>query len=400
VKPSGIIVIGSLALNVGFVGLIAAGLWEGRAQGPKAMRRSGADAAAARAKATPSTQTWAAFQAADLAGERDRLRAEGFPPGVIRAILENQIHQGSSARRKAIDASNADRPFWKEAKADFKAMGELVAIGRAESKELKDLLGPDPDNGTAASLRGEFPDLPADKIERLAAIRDHFNEQQQDLYSTNPRDLSVERSDKVKSLKQAMHAEIAAELTPQQLEDYDLRSSDTANSLQQSLSAFNPSEEEFRALYKLQDAFDDQNKYQPGMSPDQMRAREEAQKQLNAQIAEQLGPERYAEYERDTDYGYKQTSQLMERLDLPTQTANDLYALQKEFNQRRQDVYKNVSGPGSQDQVAQQLTALQQEAGTRITTLLGGNAAAVDAYKQYGGSWYTYLNPPTPLRRN
>ena len=48
------------------------------------------------------------------------------------------------------------------------------------------------------------------------------------------------------------------------------------------------------------------------------------------------------------------------------------------------------------EQRTQQLTALQQEAITRVTPLLG-NSNRLTAYKQYGGSWIDSLVPrPQP----
>jgi hypothetical protein len=64
--------------------------------------------------------------------------------------------------------------------------------------------------------------------------------------------------------------------------------------------------------------------------------------------------------------------------------------------QRRNDIYRNgaVLAPEVRNQ---QLTALQQEAVTRVTPLLGGDAGRFDAYKQYGGQWIQTLLPsPRP----
>jgi hypothetical protein len=169
------------------------------------------------------------------------------------------------------------------------------------------------------------------------------------------------------------------------------------------LVAFNATEQEFRALFKLKSAFDDQfGNYRGGASEEQMRARSEAQKQLNEQIKVALGPERYTEYQRAIDYNYRQTTQLMARLNLPAETANTLYAIQKEFEQRRNDLFRSSGPPGTPgwDNLIQQATALQQEAVGRIAPVLG-TTQHVDAYKQYGGSWITNLvpRPPPPSAR-
>ena len=133
-----------------------------------------------------------------------------------------------------------------------------------------------------------------------------------------------------------------------------------------------------------------------------MRARSEAQKVLNEQIKTAIGPERFTEYQRATDYNYRQTTQLVARLNLPPETANNLYTIQKEFEGRRSDMYRANSARGPDaaaafEKMTAQGTALQQEAIARVIPVLG-NAKNVDAYKQYGGSWITNMVPRPPPR--
>jgi hypothetical protein len=333
------------------------------------------------------------LQAADLAGLRDRLSAEGFPPAMIRAILAVQIREGFAGRRKALETLLADAPFWKNSQVDPKVTAELRALSKAEQRALSDLLGPDPDNGVAASLRREYPNLSAEKIDQLAAIRERYDGMRQDLYTLAGGAFTPDVREKATALDKAMHAEFAAVLSPQELEDYDLRASNTASSLRSSLSAFDPTEAEFRALFKLQSAFYDQfgPMYVPP-SPDQMRARSEAQKQLNEDIKAALGPDRYTDYQRATDYNFRQTSQLVSRLELPPETANQVYAVQKDIQQRATAVYQ--PGPVSPDNRVAQLAALADEAKTKITAVLGDRG--FEAYKQYGGSWLQMLQPRLP----
>src|SRR5262249_89635 len=98
----------------------------------------------------------------------------------------------------------------------------------------------------------------------------------------------------------------------------------------------------------------------------------------------------YAEYQRATDYGYRQTTQLVARLNLPPETANSLYAIQKEFEDRRTTLYR--INAGNPEEVAAQSAALQKEAVDRIAPILG-DASRVDPYKQYGGNWLNNFTP-------
>lgn len=199
-------------------------------------------------------------------------------------------------------------------------------------------------------------------------------------------------------LERELRTALAAVLSPAELEEYDLRNSNTGRSMRSELTAFNPTEEEFRALYKLRQPFDEQFGFIYGIpSQEQMRQRGEAQKQLLAQIGSALGAERAADYERAIDYNYRQTSQLVARLELPPETALSLWNTQKEFEKRRGEIYRASPGVAEADRTSQ-LAALQKEALAKVTPLLG-TASAVAAYRQYGGSWLESLVPrPAPPR--
>jgi hypothetical protein len=206
--------------------------------------------------------------------------------------------------------------------------------------------------------------------------------------------------DKIAALEKAQHDAIARVLTPQELENFDLRNSNTARQLRYDLGAFNPTEAEFRTLFRLRQPFDEQfsNSFSGVMPPSQeaMRQRSDAQRLLNEQIKAALGPERGAEYQRTTDYNYRQTSLIVARLELPPETTNSVFAVQQDLQQRARDTMMNRSL--APDARTQQLAELQQEATAKLTPLLGG-ASGFEAYKQYGGSWMQMLQPrppPTP----
>ncbi len=397
-KASTIIGGASLALNLVLLGVLAVGTLDRSA--PAVPPAPAASAVAADQKnSAPPARAWEGLGSTDLAATRDRLQAEGFPPSAIRAILAAQIREQFAARRKAIDASLANQPFWKGFSVDPQIQAQLRALAKEEQQALKNLLGPDPVNSLAARLRREFPDLPGEKVDQIAAMRERYDEQRQDIYGLGRGTPTPSEREKVRALEKSMHQELATLLTPAELENYDLRTSNTANQLRYTLSSFDATEAEFRALFRLQQAYDDQHSYQPGSTPEQMRQRNEAQKKLNDDIAAALGASRYVEYQRATDYNYRQASQLVARLNLAPETAITLHGVQKEFEERRSALYRNAT-PETRQNLTPQLTALQQEATTRVTTVLGGNTTAVNAYKQYGGSWLgnlaPRLTPPSP----
>jgi hypothetical protein len=342
------------------------------------------------ADAMPGADTWATLHTGELHAELERLRAEDFPPAIIRAIISAQIRQGFAARRKAIESAMDEQPYWRNPMPDPKAQAAFRELYKEEQKAIKDILGPDPDSGPIASLHRQFPNLPDDKIEQLAGIRERYDQQRQDLYASVGTAMLPDEREKLEALDKAQRAEFASTLSPAEFEDYELRTNRTSNQLRNNLSALDVTEQEFRALYKLQSAFDE--KFSPmysAPSEEQMKLRSEAQKQLALDIKTALGDERYADYQRATNSNFRQTSQLVARLELPPETATQIYSVQQDI-QKRANALRQDRTLSPDDRVTQ-LTALASEAQVKISGSLG--ATGFDAYKQYGGQWLQNLVP-------
>ncbi|HWA08716.1 MAG TPA: hypothetical protein VG838_04530 [Opitutaceae bacterium] len=397
-KISNLLLGASLAANVALVAGFMLGAWNPSAAGDATSPSRPASTSIA---ATPDTgpltpEIWTALQTTDLAVQRDRLQAEGFPPAMIRDILAAQIRENFAARQKALENAHGEIPFWKNQLPDPETQAALRALAKEQQKMLTDLLGPDPENGRAATLQRRLPNLSADKISQLVALQDDYADQRNNIYSAQGVTPSLSPADREKlaALDKAQHADIAALLTPQELEDYDLRTSNTASQLRNNLVAFDATEQEFRTLFQLQQAFNDRVGPLNGpMSQDEMKARAEGQKQLNDDIKAALGDDRYAEYQRATDYSYRQTSQLVTRLQLPPEATNQVYAVQQDIQQRVGALRSDRSLTAADR--SQQLAALNEETKTRVSAVLGD--AGFEAYKQYGGTWMQTLQPPRQL---
>lgn len=404
-KISSILLGGTLAANTALIALFVAGSFsDGDAGSAGAAAASASAAAQPAARATSTTDTsadpesWTKLQTGDLPGMLARLRAEGFPPAMVRAIMAEQVRLQFAPRRAALNLKDNERPFWEGETQDPKTTAAVRAIGKEQDQALKDLLGPEAyaDDAAVALLRRQFPNFTDDKIAAIQLAAQHRSEKLQELSNSG----SISGAD-FTSLEKAQRAEIASVLTPQELEDYDLRTSRTANTLRRQLASFNPTEQEFRALFALQRPFDDQYNLDlilgaGGPTQDQerlMRDRSTAQRQLTEDIKTTLGEQRYAEYQRSTDGNYQQTARLVARLELPPETANQVYTVQQDMQQRVRTLQMDRNlAPADRNT---QLAALATEAQAKITATLGPRG--YDAYKQYGGSWLQQLQPRPTL---
>ncbi len=109
---------------------------------------------------------------------------------------------------------------------------------------------------------------------------------------------------------------------------YLLRRSNTAHQLRSQIAGFDPSEEEFRTVFKLKRAFDEEYG-EIGINLDLLEEQLKAQKTLNEQIRQSLGDERYADYERAQDYQFQQIHSSLKKADLGTGEAIQVYDMQK-----------------------------------------------------------------------
>jgi hypothetical protein len=343
------------------------------------------------------SKIWPTLQTDDLSSLVARLREAGFPKDMIRAIIGSLVDEQFAARRKALEPDAAKRPFWKNTSSDPKFQRALYLLSREQQKAVEALLGENAgasdDPMTLARQRAQFGDLSPEKMAAVQRVLHDFDDKRSEFYATN---VTMGQADYQK-FQADQRAALAQVLTPAELEEYDLRNSNTGQSLRDSLAAFNPTEAEFREIFKLKQPFDEQYQTYNGLpSQSQQQQRMAAEKQLNDQIAAALGPERAAEYQRDSNYDYLRTSQLVTRLELPPETTLNLWNIQQDIQKQRDSIYQTARDP---EQRTQQLTALQQTALAQVASAFG-SAQGVEAYKQYGGNWLTYLVPtPRPAIR-
>jgi hypothetical protein len=340
-----------------------------------------------------NADVWPALDSAEAAKLIERLEKSGFPSDIIRALISAQIREQHAARRKALLGAAGDRPFWKDSIPDPKTQMALRELDREHRKQMRELFGDDAE-AESDSIRNLYqtrtlsflPSEKADEIRRL--MRDH-DERRSDMFASGLGG-PIDR-EKTMALEKERDAAIAQLLSPDELREYNVRNSYAANSLREQLTAFNPTEEEFRTIFKLREPFEERfdQRYQTGIVLANQE-RMNAEKALNDQIKAALAPARAAEYDRAIDFNYRRTSQLVSRLELPPETAANLWAVQQEFLERRRSGL-SVTSP---EERRQQLAQMQQEAVARVTPLLGG-AQNVEVYKQYGGSWLDSLVPRT-----
>lgn len=338
---------------------------------------------------------WAELHAGTVPDLVARLREAGFPVAVIRGIVSAQVDEQLALRRRALRAEVDRMPYWKNSVQRERLQQALHQLSRERRQAMRDLLGAEAivDEIALGAFPGRRVDgLPAGKAAEVQRIMREFDEQRYDLHGSGGALLEPEA---VKRLEHQRREAIVALLTPAELEEFDLRNSNPAMRMRMELAAFQPTEAEFRAIFRLQRDFEE--RYLPvgdtSLTSAQVEQRTEARKLLELQIKSVLGPVRAEEYALKTDSYYQQIHRLTSRLELPPEIAREIHTVQQDLQGRARAVQKDVTLTAEGRQ--RQLAAIEEETARRLTPLLGGERG-YEAYRQNIGVWLRALRPAPP----
>src|SRR3954469_2344245 len=275
--------------------------------------------------------SWSAIESTNYVTYINNLRAFGCPEETIRDIIITDIAKVYGKRRADLVGKGRTDRFWlpsPDEGGDPELQRQLANLEEEQRAMVKDLLGVDfqteiakywQDNQLVEQRMYGF--LPQEKQQQLKTLSAHYEALQQEIYSKAKGELIPEDEEKLRSIEKAKEAEMARLLTPQEMEEYQLRNSPTAGTMRTQLAAFQPSEQEFRRIFRLQKTFDEQFNKAFDYTDDaqmaaQAKAQQDARKALQDEMKKTLGEQRYAEYARAQDADYRTLENLTSRYEL------------------------------------------------------------------------------------
>jgi hypothetical protein len=352
---------------------------------------------------------WSQLTAPDLAVYIVRLRAFGTPEPKIREIIFGAVESIYRPQRGALRPpvkKPDDTKFWERRNHFYvsnsstkEQRAQLRALHKEEADLLKSLLGDDVYEQMAKDSGNDWTEkyyafIPKELREKVQDIDEQMNDDKQEIYAKNDGYMDQYAQEDLRKVEKKYHDELAKILTPDQLLEWDLRHSDTANQLKNGLSAFDPNEDEFRALFKYKQAQDDLNSQRnpddDSTTPtaDERKALAEKQKALDAELAETVGTNRVAEYKLEQDYSYRN---LIDS-GVPKASVFALDDMKKQAQDAANKIRKDNTLTPAQRSAA--LSAIRAETQNSINGLL--NAKQVKQYSGQGGWWLNNIAPPQP----
>jgi len=335
----------------------------------------------------PQDQLWTKLSSSDLTKLVANLRAAGFSAKTIRAIIQSLINEKYAERLMIARGYDKDTPYWKTSNVYYgggdKRMKESNRIHREMNKEVRAVLGDDYthifSDDSLPHLQRQYGNLSSEKFSKLMQIQTDYGEMMSDLHMSS--NLLPADKEKRKLLEKEHQVDIAKLLTPDELFEYQLRNSTAASRLRGWNDSFDLTESEFRGLFPLYNKLEEQFSTEDG--PNDNKARQSAEEQLQDQIKAILGEARYADFKQSRDPSAFQENRLVLRLGLPLSTATQLMRTKNEAEKQMRALGSNKEL--SPEQKQEQLSTLKQKNETKVRELLGERGLTL--YRNYGGHW-------------
>jgi hypothetical protein len=332
--------------------------------------------------------SWGEVESTDYPTYIANLREIDCPEQTIRDIIIADVNT-LYARRMATELVTAEQQWWRS-----QPDSNVVRVAAQKAKVIDDerralltrLLGSNWETGDLVSLpRPSRPGVLLDgpvlgvlSQETKQAVEEISQRSQERLQAFLSRAGKGDRNEEAAELarlRKQTRDDLARVLSPQQLEEYLLRYSQNANNLRSemgSLKHFNPTPDEFRAIFRVTDTLDQQIQELAGsLDPNSVLQRNNLEQQRQNAIRQALGPERYNQYVALHDAAYQDAFASAQQSGSP-EAAGALYQIGLAAAEEQAAIRANTNLSAAQRAIAlkelelRQLTANAQAMGQDV----------------------------------
>jgi hypothetical protein len=365
---------------------------------PKPVKK-GSDAPLAVAASTQVTELnfdWKAVESEDFKQYIANLRAIGCPELTIQDIILAELDYIYEPKMNALKGLHVPVPvqkFWRDnapSPNPVRAPNADEEIKRLfdERKALvKELLGKE--EKPMRSANNYYEDTAQSRHAFLSAENVEKMHQLEAKYEKLGGALAKEVGYKSEGARQSMLEEMRTFMTPEEVYEYEIRTSNLTRQLRNSLKAAQPTEAEFRAIFAAN--YEAHKLALSGKAePQEVKA---AQLKAEEALKTTLGEERFTEMERSKDYGYRQLMAAGSFLGYDKAAALRVHDMRGETQKALQAVYANTGL--SPEQQSKAITDIRTATEKTIERELGPSGAKY--YLKTGGSWIRRLGPQNTL---
>ena len=192
---------------------------------------------------------WSAIESTNYAVYIKNLQGIGCPEETVRDIILTDVAKVYAKRRAALRSQGRPFRFWhtgdvSEGGSNARMQRQLHEVDREQRELIRELLGVDFQTEMAKYWSGEdtqqqlYGFLSSEKQAKVLSLQSKYEEAERDLYDRTNGWMLDQDEDQLRKLQQAKEGELKELLTPEELEEYQLRNSPTANNLRTQLSGF------------------------------------------------------------------------------------------------------------------------------------------------------------------
>jgi hypothetical protein len=348
---------------------------------------------------------WREVEAPDYKEYIAKLRGIGCPEATIRDIIVADIDKLFEPRIAALREQPTYRPdqFWvsdnygSSRKRDPEKAAQLTAIYKERSALIKELLGVEESELRKAASSYEdnsdklFSFLTPEQRDKIKELDKKFAEERSKIYAEAGGYIDGDTQKELAAVRKKMLEGMKEFMTPQEIFDYDIRTSDTARNMKYELRGFEPTEAEFRALFAAKRAEEDARFSGTGERPsrEEMMAAQEASKLAQENLKAALGDERYKELELAKDYSYRQLVAAAPYLGFDAAAAARVSGVKTEAEKAANEIRRNRDlSPDARNQALQDIRMAAEAA---VTKEIGEKGYKY--YRRQGGYWFNNIAP-------
>lgn len=314
---------------------------------------------------------WEQLESADYQGYIRSLRAVGCPETRVRYIILADINELFSKKR-AREAELHDPQWWK-AEPDPMIANALQQKGRQLEEERRSMIEKYLGYETLENEKSEamlwssvqltgpvLGSLPTELHNSVQEVCARSIDRHQGAFWARVNEGQGLNQVEMAKLREQTRADLRRLLNAEQLEEFLLRYSHNAHQLRLELSGFEPTQDEFRKIFRAIDPLQHQLQLEyGGVEALSQQQRERFERQRDAAIKDVLGPKRYEEYSVTRDPLYRQAQMTARQYGAPPKAILPIYQMTKATEARRQKILTDAALTPQQKSAA--LNAVNQE---------------------------------------
>jgi hypothetical protein len=250
----------------------------------------------------PAEFRWSQLEDSDLKRYAANLRAVGCPAGTVHHIILAVLDRGLT-RQFSASLREPAREYWESPTPillrDRRRQRAIIQFRHERERLSQEILGKMPGAPPGEEFQEQRPVdlsfLSADRARDMRGLLEKFARAERELAEEKILNgSSAMLEDRSKKLTAERRAEIRSLLGSDELFQYDLRTSDMARFLRETLYSFTPTESEFQKIFLLQTRLVEDL---AAAGTNGARLRAAALARFQSDSSQELGPERFVQYQ-------------------------------------------------------------------------------------------------------